>query len=369
MEVNEKADCAALPQPQRRGRPRFAVEGDCTLLLVRQGSSLACNIVDLSLGGCRIRTRERLPVDAGVRVEIGFKVNGVAFRFSGVTRWSDGRHLVGVQFEDMSARRQEELVEVVGEVEAAAAIKARKAAAEQQAMKIAASAAAVHPAPHPPLREHVGQPQESRPSRTVTPWSVAEPRPEPLRPRLSLIPQSSSRQQSNAPAKAPAAPVAGLSPAANPLAEQPLTAPPPASAPQSGPPPVKQERRSQVRRRVDTSATIFLVRSGAKLTGRILDLSLSGCRIRTDERFPLGIYTRVETEFRLEGLPFRLGGVIQAIHGPFAVGVRFLDMSQRKQEQVADLMEEIEETHAPGAVAGAITDKEGGQSRAVKPQM
>ena len=54
---------------------------------------------------------------------------------------------------------------------------------------------------------------------------------------------------------------------------------------------------------MDTVATIFLVKVGSALRGRILDLSLSGCRIRTDERFQVGIYTRVETEFHLEACP------------------------------------------------------------------
>jgi hypothetical protein len=75
-------------------------------------------------------------------------------------------------------------------------------------------------------------------------------------------------------------------------------------------------------------------------------LSLSGCRIRTDDRFPVGIYTRVETEFRLEGLPFRLGGVIQAIHDCNTVGIRFLDLSERKREQVLGLIGEIEQLRA-----------------------
>jgi c-di-GMP-binding flagellar brake protein YcgR len=109
---------------------------------------------------------------------------------------------------------------------------------------------------------------------------------------------------------------------------------------------VGRERREQSRHEVDTSATILLIHVGATLKGRILDLSLNGCRIRTDEHFPVGIYTRVETEFRLEGLPFRLGGVIQAIHDRNTVGIRFLDLSQRKREQVLDLIGEIEEMRA-----------------------
>ncbi len=68
---------------------------------------------------------------------------------------------------------------------------------------------------------------------------------------------------------------------------------------------------------------------------------MSGCRIRSDEPFPVGIYTRVEAEFRLEGLPFLLGGVVQAIHGPHDIGIRFLGMSQRKREQVEQLIVEL----------------------------
>ncbi len=128
------------------------------------------------------------------------------------------------------------------------------------------------------------------------------------------------------------------------VAEQGSAQPPaqPEAGPQSARKPVGRERRQQSRHEVDTTATILLVNVGSTLRGRILDLSLTGCRIRTDERFPVGIYTRVETEFRLEGLPFRLGGVIHAIHNRNMVGIRFLDLSDRKREQVLDLIDEIE---------------------------
>jgi c-di-GMP-binding flagellar brake protein YcgR len=61
----------------------------------------------------------------------------------------------------------------------------------------------------------------------------------------------------------------------------------------------------------------------------------------------VGIYTRVETEFRLQGLAFRLSGVVQALHDQQkqVVGIRFLDLSVRKREQVEQLIKEIEEDH------------------------
>lgn len=107
-----------------------------------------------------------------------------------------------------------------------------------------------------------------------------------------------------------------------------------------------QERRAQAREHVDTSALIFLVKGGVHFTGRIVDLSFGGCCIRVADSLPLGIYIRVELEFRLRGLPFRLAGVIQSRRDQHSVGIRFLDVSERKQQQVAELMAEIEATHA-----------------------
>jgi c-di-GMP-binding flagellar brake protein YcgR len=108
-------------------------------------------------------------------------------------------------------------------------------------------------------------------------------------------------------------------------------------------------RRKEARQDVDTSVQILLVNVGSRLRGRILDLSLGGCRIRTDDRFPVGIYTRVETEFYIEGLPFRLGGVIQQVYDRKTIGIRFLDLSERKRQQVQELIAEIEEARAAKA--------------------
>jgi hypothetical protein len=113
------------------------------------------------------------------------------------------------------------------------------------------------------------------------------------------------------------------------------------------------DRRSQLRYAVDEAATVHFIAVRAQLSGRILDLSISGCRIRTNEQFPVGIYRRVETEFKLDGLPFRLGGVVQSVHDKFTVGIRFLDLSPRKRDQLASLMDEIEATQQHGGAGPA----------------
>lgn len=100
-------------------------------------------------------------------------------------------------------------------------------------------------------------------------------------------------------------------------------------------------RRSEQRLGVDTSVVLHLINLAADVHGRIVDISLGGCHIRADRRFPVGIFRRVEIEFRIEGLPFRLGGVTQALYDPFSVGIRFLDLSERKRAQLLQLIDEI----------------------------
>ena len=69
----------------------------------------------------------------------------------------------------------------------------------------------------------------------------------------------------------------------------------------------------------------------------------------------MGIYTRVETEFHLQCLPFWMGGVIQATHNRNTVGIRFLDPSERKRQQVLELIGEIEEARAPALLPEALS--------------
>lgn len=105
--------------------------------------------------------------------------------------------------------------------------------------------------------------------------------------------------------------------------------------------PSPHERRKHPRHPVDARATLYLVEIGARLPGRILNISLGGCLIHTDNLFPTGIFRRIEVEFTLNGMPFRLGGVTQGIYGRRRVGIRFLDLSERKLMRLEELISEI----------------------------
>jgi hypothetical protein len=286
------------------------------LLLVSHGRPLQSHILDLSLEGCRMRTSERFTAGLRMRVEVSFKINGMAFRFLGVVQWTDGEHLLGIRFVEVISRRREQLAEVICEMEAAAAARVAKLAAENEAQKLA--------------EEQAGREAEEQEERQARELAVRE---------VSEIAEREAREW------AEIQEIAQRAKAARTANRLPLTAPAP----------VKRNRRAQARHGVDTTATIFLVKGGSMLHGRILDLSACGCRIRCDEPFPLGIYTRVETEFRLAGLPFLLGGVVQAIHDRRNVGIRFLEVSERKREQVEQLIAEIAEAeheYERPAVAG-----------------
>ena len=353
MEPAEKAEDLATGRQNLRIVPRFEVDADAHLLLVAHGLTLPCRIIDLSLSGCRLRTRERFSARGTIRVEVSFKVRGLAFRFCGFTQWTDGRTLVGVRFVDISARRKDEFLEAIAEVEVDDAAKqaAEKEAAEEEAAAMRAAeeqaAAEFTAATTSAFGEQDERSTPQTPSLPVE--EFASQALSGLR-ELSIPPSVCGLQIVRMTEAAETGLSGGL---ANPVAPEQVTASKPKSGEPSkpearlgGPSLVRtnrRERRLQWREGVDTSAMIHLIHIASRLSGRILDLSLGGCRIQTDERFPVGIYTRVETEFHLEGLPFRLGGVIQAIHDRHHVGIRFLDMSSRKREQLEQLIEEIEE--------------------------
>lgn len=310
MDGNKDGERLAIQGQERRAHPRYSVDEECLLLLVNHGMPVKARMVELSMEGCRVRTAEPFPAKAGRTVEVSFKVKGFAFRFCGVVRWSDGHQIAGIHFENMIPRRKVELAEVIDEM--AAVLAARKQTLDQVVVKPNT------PSPSPPQPTVIA----AEPARPVKP---AEP---------SLAQKT---------AAAPAADIRAPEASNPPKMETSIAGKMGPAAPHSAKP---RDRRTQSRHEVDTTATILLVKVASALRGRIVDLSLGGCRIHTDKKFPVGIYTRVEVEFHLQGLPFRLGGVIQAIHNRNTVGIRLLDLSERKRQQVLELIDELDEMRA-----------------------
>jgi hypothetical protein len=293
IQLEEQGHSHADEPPERRDHTRYPVDEEAVVVFAGNNKQQAARIVDLSQEGCRVRSEERLAFRSGWPVEVSFKLSGVVFEFSGMLQWADSGSLMGVHFVNVNPRRVVELAKVICEMEAGV------------------------------------KPRTETESRVVADQAGAER----ADPKSGIESAGLGRDRGGATTK-----------------EDPTVQPADTRAAAGSEPPAAQAavpryHRRSARHDVDTSASILLVNVGSTLRGRILDLSLGGCRIRTDDHFPVGIYTRVETEFRLEGLPFRLGGVIQAIHDRNTVGIRFLDLSERKRQQVLDLIAEIEEAH------------------------
>ncbi|MDE3202048.1 MAG: PilZ domain-containing protein [Acidobacteriota bacterium] len=282
---------AVKQKRERRNANRCRVEVDASLILLNQGAPLACSIEDLSLGGCRLRMNKKFLAGTLVRVEVNFQVCGVAQRFIGVTQWTDGDRVIGIRFVDMSERRIAALAELISDVQEQAALEAALA------------------------------PEEEQEAETIFESNATE----------SALPESKPGPRASEP------------PSLNDTNDSALPAAAPGDADSAALPATPRERRAHPRLNVDSGAVVRLIDLAADVRGRIIDLSLGGCLIQTIERFPVGIFRRVETEFRLHGLPFRLGGVTQTIYDPHRVGIRFLNMSDRKREQLSELIGEVME--------------------------
>jgi len=127
----------------------------------------------------------------------------------------------------------------------------------------------------------------------------------------------------------------------------------PAIAPETD---TASDRRHDPRYATDVRAFVLLVHSRILSPARILDISIGGCRVRSEKRFSMGIFVRLELEFVLRGLPFRLGGVSQHIVDEHTFGIRFLDLSPRRKALLAELIAEVAlaEAREKAAAAEAI---------------
>jgi c-di-GMP-binding flagellar brake protein YcgR len=357
---------------ERREMPRCSVDVPVTLVVLTQGTMLVGRIAELSLSGCRVLLPKTLSHAVRASVECTFKIRSVGFRLVGVVEWAEN-NLAGLQFKTMTAHCRDDLMEVLCEIESendsmrlvgvnsAAPLPAPETAPDSPAIEaILAEAAARNPAharakkggwnPFAGMANGIAEPgardlTADAPRAQIWPGAPAsQPASETVpgrifNPVLAMAPTPAGEPAKETETGMVSYPEAEAAPVPAPVTHTSSYGSRPAAHPNRG-----SDRRAAHRCGVDTSAIIDLVKVRSKLKGHIVDLSVGGCRIKTLERFPVGIYTRIETEFQLHGLPFRLGGVIQAIHDRNTVGIRFLDMSQRKKDQVAELVGELEES-------------------------
>jgi Fe-S-cluster containining protein len=97
---------------ERRVDQRLAIDEQASVKVVGHGISFTARIVNLSLHGCRLNSRTRLPGGGRVRVEVTFSVNGNPFRMGGAILWCDEDDM-GIQFVRVSTLRHAEWTKMI----------------------------------------------------------------------------------------------------------------------------------------------------------------------------------------------------------------------------------------------------------------
>jgi hypothetical protein len=327
---------------EHRDMPPCIVDAAATLAVLTQGTIMVGRMTELSSSGCRIILPKTPFRAASAAVECNFKICGVGFRLGGIVE-SVENNVAEVYFNTMGSRSRDDLMEVLCEVTLennAKLLAEGNAGVEEPAAETEPDAPAIEMI----LAEEAAR-TGTQPRADTVAWN-------PFAGMASgtkqSAPQSKPGPQSGpilpgAPASAQVRGMAAGNASSAAAGAVPTPAPEKAAAGNESAAKSKggRDRRAFQRCSVDTAAVVELINIRSKLNGQIIDLSVGGCRIKTPEKFPVGIYTRVEIEFELHGLGFRMGGVVQAIYGLNKVGIRFLDMSQRKKDQVRDLVAEI----------------------------
>jgi hypothetical protein len=263
----------------RRADERFELNAPGGCLNYR-GAKYPCLIVDVSLSGCCVRTERTFLPGNLANVEVVLPILGLILRMVGTTQWVTRENLLGIRFLHASARSKNQLAGLLtGLVD-------KGATAEVQAAVAAAA------------------------QSEISALAVQFP--------VTLLQDLKRKQAPN---------------------EK------PAYAESLVPPPTIQKpavEGAQSAEEGEWPAAIQFLKDGSLLPGAVFGLSLEECSFRASAPFVAGIHIRVEVDFQMRGLPFRLAGVTEAIHDQRTIGIRFLDMSCRKRAELAELIEELQ---------------------------
>jgi len=102
---------------ERRGQTRHELEATATLVVLDQGRTFKCLLIEISLSGCRLFNEIPLTLDHDMLVEVEFTGRGYPFRLAAKTRLKADEHLIGLEFMNASPRTLVRLKDLVTELE------------------------------------------------------------------------------------------------------------------------------------------------------------------------------------------------------------------------------------------------------------
>jgi hypothetical protein len=91
------------------------------------------------------------------------------------------------------------------------------------------------------------------------------------------------------------------------------------------------------------SADIRVIPDGNKETGCLVNLSKRGCCFLADKPLCGSAGSTVEVHMKVKGIDLRVSGVIRHVHKGVRAGIEFVALSERKCEQIDELITELTE--------------------------
>jgi hypothetical protein len=108
-----------IPPPggiERRVHRRHELGAPATLLVVDDGMVFKCELLEVSQGGCRVYSEFPVSIPESAQLEMDFVGRGIPFRVATMVRENRNGHVLGMQFQNVSARVGERLAELLEEL-------------------------------------------------------------------------------------------------------------------------------------------------------------------------------------------------------------------------------------------------------------
>jgi len=247
--------------------------------LIHKGVSIPCEMLDVSLSGCRLRTLRPFTAGALESVKVILTIKGMVLSIWGVTQWTTWDRAVGIRFIHPTGRTRNHLAGLL------------TCLLDQSATDVVKAAIAAEQVDNPIVAlEH------------------------------PLLVESES--------------------AAGDAAEEEFQeAPPPPPPPKR--PELRSEHKVLSLEEGDSPGSLRLVSEESILPGNVLDVSQDGCLIHLARPIQVRMNAQVEVDFRLRGSSFLLPGTTKEMHGDRMLEIRFAEMSRRKREDLSQVILEL----------------------------
>jgi hypothetical protein len=268
----------------KRADERFNLNG-APGSLIHKGVTIPCEMVDVSLSGCSLRTLTRFTAGALESVKVVLSIHEMVLSIWGMTQWTKWDELVGIRFIHPTGRTRNQLAGLL-------TCLLDDSAAE--VVKLAIAKAAGQAGSEIIALEH--------------PLQAAEPEPD----VQEVVAEEDEEFQA------------------------PPAAPPPPKRPE-----LLSEHKVLSLEVGDSPAMLHLVAEEASIAGHVMDVSQDGCLMRLARPAVIRLNAQVEAEFHLQGLPFRLPGMTKEMHEDEIIEIRFTEMSRRKRDDLSQVILEL----------------------------